>query len=283
MWRGPSKEGLSRLGSRLVGVAVRRRKNEKIAVLFERPARRLLRAALDVVLPPRCIDCRSAVDRQGGLCPECWKKLSFIEGTVCAVCGYPVETESGGDALCGACARRRPPYARARAALRYDDASRDLILAFKNGDRTELAPTFGTWMSRCGADLLNRCDVVVPVPLHWRRLFRRRYNQSALLARSAASARRNVSVLPDALRRLNNDPSQAGRKAAARRDNVRSAFGVSPRATRDLRNSRALVVDDVFTTGATVEACARTLLAAGAAEVSVLTLSRVVRSDSDSI
>ena len=262
---------------------MQRRKDERTAVFSGRPARRLLRAALDVVLPPRCVDCRSAVDRQGGLCPQCWKKLSFIEGTVCAVCGYPVEVDPGRDALCGTCAHRRPSFAKARSALRYDDASRELILAFKHGDRTELAPTFGTWMSRCGADLLSRSDVVVPVPLHWRRLFRRRYNQAALLARSVAAARRDVSVLPDALRRLNNDPSQVGRNATARRDNVRSAFGVSPHATRVLRNSRALVVDDVFTTGATVESCARTLLAAGAAEVSVLTLGRVVRSNSDSI
>ncbi len=247
------------------------------------PARRLLRATLDVVLVPRCVGCRSVVDRQGDLCPDCWKGLNFIEGTVCSVCGYPIELDPGGDVLCGACARRRPPYARARAALRYDDGSRDLILAFKHGDRTELAATFGMWMVRCGADLLGRCDVVVPVPLHWRRLLKRRYNQAALLARSMASARRGVRVLPDALRRPRDGPSQSGKSAAARRDNVRSAFGVSPRAARDLQNCRVLVVDDVFTTGATAEACARTLLAAGAAEVSVLTLGRVVRGNSDSI
>lgn len=262
---------------------MRRRESEKTSAFLKRPIRRLLHVTLDVVLVPRCVGCRSAVDRQGDLCPECWMKLNFIEGAVCSVCGYPIELDPGYDVLCGACLRRRPSYTRARAALRYDDASRDLVLTFKHGDRPELAATFGTWMTRCGADLLDRCDVVIPVPLHWRRLFKRRYNQAALLARSVASTRRDVAVLPDALRRLRNDPSQSGKSAAARRENVRSAFGVSPRATHDLRNSRALIVDDVFTTGATAEACARTLMAVDVAEVSVLTLGRVVRGNSDSI
>ena len=168
--------------------------------------------------------------------------------------------------------------------LRYDDASRDFILAFKHGDRTELAATFGRWMARTGTAMLNGSDIVVPVPLHRRRLFQRRYNQAALLAHAiTAAAGHGVPVLPDGLKRRRNDPSQSGKSATARRANVRSAFEVSGRSRRRLQGKRILIVDDVYTTGATVEACARVLLTAGAAEVSALTLGRVVRGNSDSI
>ena len=243
----------------------------------------LMRTTLDIVLPPRCVGCRSHVDRQGDLCPACWTGLTFIEGPVCRICGFPFEIDIGSDALCGSCMRRKPLFASARSVLRYDDASRDLILAFKHGDRTELAVTFGHWMARSGASLFENSDIVVPVPLHWRRLFLRRYNQAALLAQAATSEVGDVPILHAALTRRRNDPSQSGRSASARRSNVRSGFEVSRRGRDRLKHKRVLIVDDVFTTGATVEACARVLRAAGASEVSVLTLSRVVRPNSNSI
>ena len=243
----------------------------------------LVQTALDIVLPPRCVGCRSHVDRQGDLCPGCWTGLTFIEGPVCRICGFLFEIDTGADALCGSCVRRKPSFEMARSVLRYDDASRDLILAFKHGDRTELAATFGQWMARSGANLLEDSDVVVPVPLHWRRLFLRRYNQSALLAQAITSVGHKVPVFPAVLERRRNDPSQSGKSASARRANVRSGFGVSRRGRDCIQRKRVLIVDDVFTTGATVEACARVLQAAGASEVSVLTLSRVVRPNSNSI
>jgi len=179
--------------------------------------------------------------------------------------------------------RRRPAFARARSVLRYDEGSRELILAFKHGDRTELAVTLGSWMVRTGARLVEECDAVVPVPLHRRRLFLRRFNQSALLAYGAMSGKRGPPILPGALQRRRNDPTQSGRSAAARRANVASAFMV-PRRYRDrLAGQQILLIDDVSATGATVNACANTLLGAGVREVSVLTLCRVVRGNSYSI
>lgn len=246
-------------------------------------ARAASQRALNAVLPPRCVGCRALIDRQGDLCSICWGGLSFIEEPLCAVCGFPFELDAGPGALCGACARHLPSFKQARSVLRYDDASRDLVLAFKHGDRTEFAVTFGRWMARSGRALLTESDVIVPVPLHWRRLFSRRYNQSALLANALSGCVPAVRVLPDTMWRRRNDPSQFGRSATARRANVRGAFRVLDRVRSRISGKRILLVDDVYTTGATVEACTRVLRTAGAEQVSVLTLSRVVRPNSDSI
>ena len=136
--------------------------------------------ALDWLLPPQCLSCRALVDRQGQVCAECWQALSFIDDPMCAACALPFDYEVGAEALCGGCTGERPVYSRARAVMRYDDASRRLILAFKHADRTAAAPSFGVWMARAGAEMLDAADALVPVPLHRFRLFARRYNQAAL-------------------------------------------------------------------------------------------------------
>jgi predicted amidophosphoribosyltransferase len=147
-------------------------------------ARGVAAAALDALLPPRCLGCGGPVDRQGGLCPDCWGRLSFITAPHCACCGLPFDFQVEGESLCGACLAEPPPYARARAVLVYDDGSRPLLLGFKHGDRTHAARAFGLWLARAGAELLAEADLLVPVPLHRWRLFRRRYNQAALLAQA---------------------------------------------------------------------------------------------------
>ena len=193
------------------------------------------------------------------------------------LCGLPFEIDPGADTLCAACFAKPRDFDCARAIFAYDDASKPLILAFKHGDRLEHAPAFARWLERAGRDLLADAELIVPVPLHRWRLWKRRYNQAAVLAARLA----RLTGLPHApllLERRRATPSQgvAG-SAKARRRNVLGAFRVRPEEQPRLRNRNVLVVDDVFTTGATVEACARALKRAGAARVHVVSLARVVR------
>jgi len=237
---------------------------------------RAARLALDALLPPQCLGCGAAVNESGSLCSACWEAVDFLGLPRCGTCGYPFEYEGSEGALCGACIRSPPAYDHARAVMRYDDASKNLILGFKHGDRTYAAPAFGRWLARAGAELLAGADLLVPVPLHWTRLFYRRYNQATLLAQAAAKAS-GVPAVVDLLVRRRRTPSQGRLSPAARTRNVRGAFAVRPGRAALVQGRRVVLIDDVLTTGATVEACARTLKKAGAAAVDVLTLARVVR------
>ncbi len=241
-----------------------------VAALRRTPVR-----LLDLLLPPRCAGCGTAVAESGALCTACWRAIEFLAPPACARCAYPFEFEVSGQTVCAACLARPPVYDRARAVLRYDDGCRQMLLSFKHGDRTDLAPVFGRWLARAGAELLAEADLVAPVPLHWTRLFRRRYNQAALLARCAARET-GRTFAPDILvRRKRTAPQKSG--MAARRRNVAGAFAVPSRRRPDIEGRRVLLIDDVRTTGATLDGCARALKAAGAAGVDVLTLALVVR------
>lgn len=234
------------------------------------------RAGLDLLVPPQCLACGESILAADALCPRCWPTLAFIERPLCNRCGLPLAYDLGEDAVCGACAGSAGAVGRARAALVYDDASRPLILAFKNQDRTDAAPAFARWMVRAGRPLLAAADLLVPVPLHWTRLWARRFNQAALLAHAIGRIAR-IAVLPDALVRRRRTPKMGtlGRDARAR--NVAGVFRVRPRASARLAGRRILLIDDVVTTGATTQGCARALRAAGAASVEVLALARAVR------
>jgi ComF family protein len=231
---------------------------------------------LNTVLPPRCLKCGATVDASGALCAACWPAVAFLAPPHCAACGLPFEFDLGPQALCGACARERPAFERARAAFRYEDGSKDLILRFKHADRTDSAVAFARWMARAGDALLADADIIAPVPLHWLRLFMRRYNQAALLS-SALGQSSGKPAVNDLLVRRRRTPSQGGLGAAARHRNVAGAFAVHARHRQLVADKRVLLVDDVLTTGATVSACASVLLRAGAHAVDVLTLSRVAR------
>lgn len=234
------------------------------------------RVLIDALLPPLCLRCGEIVAEPGALCAACWPVLSFIAPPYCACCGVPFAGETGPAALCADCLRRRPVFRHARAALVYDAHSRRLVLPFKHGDRTDMAKACARWMNQAGAELIAQAELIAPVPLHWRRLLLRRYNQAGLLAR-IVSRDSQAKLVPDLLRRRRWTGSQAGLAARERRRNVRLAFDVHPRWTDELEGKSVLLVDDVLTTGATAEACARALRRGGARHVDVLTLARVVR------
>ncbi|MBV9860299.1 MAG: ComF family protein [Alphaproteobacteria bacterium] len=244
------------------------------AATLPRHLRRAGRALVDAVLPPRCLACGGVVDRPDALCAACWAGMTFFAPPWCAICGLPFAHPIGEGALCAGCARQRPSWQCARAVLRYDKNSRRLVLGFKHGDRTHLAGAFGRWMQRAGGEALAGVDFLVPVPMHWTRLLQRRYNQAALLAH-AIHAAGGPPVAPDWLIRRRRTPVQGHLGPLARERNVRAAFAMDPR--RSVAGKRVAVIDDVLTTGATVEECARVLRRAGAASVTVLTLARAVR------
>ena len=242
------------------------------------PLRRYAGVVLDAVLPPQCLSCRAPVDRHGQICGACWSEIDFITDPRCAACGRPFEYDLGSAALCGACIAEQPPFERARAVMRYGDQARNLIIGFKHSDRTERAKTFGDWIARAGAEVLGSADAIVPVPLHRYRLMSRRFNQAAMLA-LAIGKRSGVPVWPGLLARTRYTPSQGGLRARERHANVRGAFAVRGGKGHRVKGRRLVLVDDVMTTGATVSACARVLLRAGAAAVDVLTLAHVVRAE----
>lgn len=240
------------------------------------PLRRAAGLVIDALLPPQCLLCQeSGVDRPGRLCAACWSRIRFLDGSGCARCGFPMPGAEGASILCAACAARPPAYDRARAAFRYDEASRVLMTRFKYADRLEAAASFAAWMARAGAPLLAEADALVPVPLHRLRLFTRRYNQAAVLARQIGR-QSGVAVWTDLLVRRRATAPQVGLSGAARQSNVRHAFGLRPAQAARLTGARIVLVDDVLTTGATVEACTRVLREGGAAAVDVLCLARVV-------
>jgi ComF family protein len=229
---------------------------------------------LDWLIPPQCLICRHEVAGASGLCVNCWSKLSFIEPPFCEKLAIPFPYEQGQGALSAAALADPPLWDRARAALLFDDAAQDLAHALKYRDRHEAGLLMARLMGRAGSDILGGADGLIPVPLHRFRLWRRRYNQSAILARHIArDSQRPFS--PGLLRRDRATRSQTGLDRTARRRNVRDAFTV-PEEARPLVEGKCFVlVDDVRTTGATLEACTKALKNAGAARVDVLTFALV--------
>jgi ComF family protein len=245
------------------------------AAQFRQGLRATLRLALDVALPPLCPSCREPLGDGVGLCASCWSKLSLIEPPYRARLGIPFTYDPSPGLLSMEAIAAPPAYDRARAAVRYDDVARALVLAFKYGDRLDLALMMGRWMARAGRELLRDADALLPVPLHWRRLWARRFNQAAALF-GAISDICGLPVLHDGIKRVRATPQKVGLSKAQRADNVQGAFRVPADHKAQIKGKRLVLIDDVLTSGATVDTCARTLLRAGAAHVDVLVFARVV-------
>ena len=238
-----------------------------------------LQGALHLIYPPACISCGDGVISDFGLCSTCWRDTPFIGGVVCHGCGAPLQGEDatfGHGDHCDDCMTIARPWAQGRAALIYKGRARAMVLALKHGDRMDLARPAATWLHRACADILQPDMLVAPIPLHWLRLFKRRYNQAALL--SAGLARlAQLDHCPDLLIRDRATPSQEGRGRDARFANVQDAFAPQKRQAARLRGRHVLLVDDVMTSGATFAAAAEACLAHGARAVSVAALARVVK------
>ncbi len=232
--------------------------------------------AVDTVLPPRCVVTGEMVDRQGMVAPEAWAQIDFIADPMCAQCGFPFEFEVEKGSLCASCIDHPPPFDKVRCALKYNDASRKMILGFKHADQVHTAKAFTPWLENAGAEILNEADILMPVPLHRWRLLARRYNQSAILAQNLWKTTK-IPVMVDALKRVRATPSQGYLKAAERHKNVKRAFAVDPQQADEIKGKVIVLIDDVYTTGATTKECTKALLKAGAAKVHILALARVVR------
>ncbi|TPE52236.1 ComF family protein [Amaricoccus solimangrovi] len=248
---------------------------------------------VDTLYPPRCLACGEMTEGERGLCAACWRDTHFISGEACVKCGLPLVGEASGlmdDAaavidgadVCDPCRRHPPGWNAGAAAVLYGGAARRVVLAFKHGDRLDMRDTLAEWMLPAGGRLLARADLIAPVPLHWRRLLRRRYNQSAELARALARrAERPVAV--DLLTRRRFTTPQEGMDREARARNQAGAFAVAPRHRPRIEGRSILLIDDVLTSGATLSACAGALREGGAARVDVLVLARVAFAEFGSI
>ena len=243
--------------------------------VFTRRLRGLAGAALDLVYPPACAGCGVLLGSKASLCAHCWSALAFIERPFCEVLGTPFSHDLGPGILSADAIANPPPFDRLRSVALYDDLARALVHSLKYRDRTDLAPMMAGWMLRAGEGTVEAADLIVPVPLHRLRLLWRKFNQSAELAR-ALGRLSGKPVLIDAIRRTKRTRRQIGLGPKAREENVRGAFSITPEGREALFGRRAVLIDDVYTTGATVSAVTRALKRAGVVDITVLTFARAL-------
>ena len=238
------------------------------------------RMAMEFLYPAQCPSCRAEIETATGICPECWRKITFLAGDLCRFCSAPLDGDLGPDSVCDACAHHPPAWSKGAAAVLYDGVGRKLVLALKHGDRLDIAPLAASWMLRAGADLVAEADLIVPAPMHWRRLASRRFNQAGELARALSiEADAPHAFAPDLLTRTRATPTQDGKTRGERTENVSGVFSVSPNWRASVPGGKILLIDDVMTTGATLSECAEVCRIAGAADVNVLVMARVARGD----
>jgi predicted amidophosphoribosyltransferase len=235
-----------------------------------------LQRALSIIYPHQCVLCAAQVENEGGLCGACWKDTPFIDGLVCDACGVPLPGYDTGGARCDDCIRAPRVWSAGRAALRYEGNGRRIVLALKHGDRIDLAQPAAGWMESAGHEVLTPDTLLVPVPIHWSRLLRRRYNQAAELSRALAK-RTGLEACQDALERTRRTVPQAG-PVAQRQANIEGSVRPNPKRLEVLSGRRVCLIDDVMTSGATLNACAASAYDAGAEQVFIMVLARVAKS-----
>ncbi len=236
-----------------------------------------MQALLHVVYPPQCLSCNALVATDFGLCGACWRETPFISGLVCDLCGIPLAGEdSGKPEHCDDCLQIARPWSRGRAALIYKDNARRLVLALKHGDRIDLAGPTAKWLAAAARPILEQDMLVAPVPLHWLRMLKRRYNQSALMS-SALARIAGLEHCPDLLQRKRHTPTQEGRNREGRFANLADALSLHPRRANRVAGRHVLLIDDVMTSGATLSAAAEACIAGGAVGISILVLARVAK------
>ncbi len=236
-----------------------------------------LQSVIRAIYPPQCVACDAQTDDDFGLCSECWRETQFIGGLICDTCGTPLPGEDQGEVVrCDDCMTIARPWDHGRAVLAYTGVGRKLVLSFKHGDRTDLAPPAARWMARKMLDYAGTDPILVPVPLHWARLIRRRYNQSALLAQEMAKVL-DWPACVDALLRPKKTNALEGHSRDARFAQLSGAIVANPKRVDRIAGRSVILVDDVMTSGATLAASTEAAKAAGATNVSIVTLARVVK------
>lgn len=236
-----------------------------------------LKRMLNAIYPPQCAGCQELTDAPHGLCPECWRETSFLSGQLCDCCSMPVPVSAKGRrVVCDICLKQPLGWDKGRAAFLYEGTGRRVILSLKHGDRLDLARPIAKWMGRAGADLISSADIIAPVPLYWSRFFRRRFNQSAELARNLIP-RADTRFFPDLIMRCKPTIPMEGMTREIRFATQKDAFLVPEKNRKNIQGANVLIVDDVMTTGATLSNCTEALHKAGAANVNVLVAARVAR------
>ena len=237
-------------------------------------SRRILRQLADLIIPPTCLACHTPLSQHDSVCASCWAGINFIRAPLCDRLGLPMPFDIGGTMISAAAAANPPHYDRARAVAHYAGVMRDMILAFKYGDTHHARQLFGRWLTASGAQLIEHSDVIIPVPMHRHRLLTRRFNQAAILARELARTSSRL-YRPQLLLRTRSTPAQVGLTRDQRLRNLAGAFTVPARRRKHVAGQRILLIDDVITTGSTLNACARALRRAGAVHVDALALAIV--------
>lgn len=228
----------------------------------------------ELLVPSTCLTCDRFVDKQGGCCPQCWNSLRFITKPLCRVMGSPFSIDMGDGFLSAEAISNPPPFEKLRAVLIYDELARKLVSSIKYSDRTDLLRWVANWMDVSGQELISDADMIMPVPLHASRLRSRRFNQAAELAHRLARLN-NKEFMPEILVRKKSTRQQVGLSETERARNVSGAFIVPQEMKINLKGKRVLLIDDVYTTGATAKAATRALKRGGASQINVLVFAKV--------